>query len=154
LWLCALRPNANPQDPSEAVVVQHDSAITNQGTLRFMTYRETMTDKVLLRFFKRLLKDAKRKVFMILDNFRVHLVRDWLALHRDEIEVYYLPSYSPEMKPDKYLNGELKHRIRSAAPARNLKQLEKTVVGQMRMLQKKPGLVKSYFRHPDIAYAA
>jgi len=133
------------------------SAITNQGTVRFMTYRETMTVKVLLRFFKRLIKDAKRKVFMILDNLRVHhahLVRDWLALHRDEIEVYYLPSYSPEMNPDEYLNGDLKHRIRSAAPARNLKQLEKTVVGHMRMLQKKPGRVKSYFRHPDIAYAA
>ena len=116
-----------------------------------------VTVKVLLRFFKRLIKDAKRKVFMILDNLRVHhahLVRDWLALHRDEIEVYYLPSYSPEMNPDECLNGDLKHRIRSAAPARNLKQLEKTVVGHMRMLQKKPGRVKSYFRHPDIAYAA
>jgi transposase len=55
------------------------SAITNQGAVRFMTYRETMTVKVLLRFFKRLIKDAKRKVFMILDNLRVHhahLVRD------------------------------------------------------------------------------
>ena len=78
------------------------SAITNQGTVRFMTYHETMTVKVLLKFFKRLINDAKRKVFMILDNLRVHhahLVRDWLALHKDEIEVYYLP----EMNPDEYL---------------------------------------------------
>jgi hypothetical protein len=118
-----------------------------------MIYSETMTVKVLLRLFKRLIKE----VFMILDNLRVHhahLVRDWLALHRDEIEVYYLPSYSPEMNPDSYLNGDLKHCIRSAAPARNFKQLEKIVVGHMRMLQKKPGRVKNYFRHPDIAYVA
>ena len=62
--------------------------ITNQGTVRFMTYHETMMVKVLLTFFKHLIKDTKRKVFMILDNLKVHhahLVRDWLALHRDEI---------------------------------------------------------------------
>jgi len=55
------------------------SAITNQGTVRFMTYHETMTVKVLLKFFKRLIKDAKRKVLLILDNLKVHhahLVRD------------------------------------------------------------------------------
>jgi hypothetical protein len=56
----------------------------------------------------------------------------------EEIEVYYLPSYSPEMDSDEYVNGDLKHRIRSAAPARKLKQLEKTLIGHMRMLQKKP----------------
>ena len=62
------------------------SAITNHGTVRFMNYNETMTVKVLLKFFKRLINDAKRKVFMIVDNLRVHhahLVRDWLALHRE-----------------------------------------------------------------------
>ena len=133
------------------------SAITNQGTVRFMTYDETMTVKVLLKFFKRLIKDAKRKVFLILDNLKVHhahLVRDWLERHKDEIEVYYLPSYSPEMNPDEYLNGDLKYHIRSAAPARNMSQLKKTVVGHMRKLQKHPERIRSYFKHRDIAYAA
>ena len=133
------------------------SAITNQGTVRFMTYHETMTVKVLLKFFKRLIKDAKSKVFLILDNLRVHhahLVRDWLEHHKDEIEVYYLPSYSPEMNPDEYLNGDLKYHIRSAAPARNMSQLEKTVVGHMRQLQKHLERIRSDFKHRDIAYAA
>ena len=133
------------------------SAITNQGVVRFMTYDETMTVKVLLRFFKRLIQDANRKVFLILDNLKVHhaqRVRDWLVRNRDAIEVYYLPSYSPEMNPDEYLNGDLKHRIRSAAPARNLSQLKKTVVGHMRRLQGQPERVKSYFRNQYITYAA
>ena len=110
-----------------------------------------------MNFFKRLIKDAKRKVFLILDNLRVHhanLVRDWLKQHQNEIEVDYLPSYSPKMNPDEYLNGDLKQRIRCATPARNLKQLKHTVVGHMRKLQKRPERVKSYFRHRDIVYAA
>ena len=31
---------------------------------------------------------------------RARMTRDWLAEHRAEIEVHYLPSYSPELNPD------------------------------------------------------
>jgi hypothetical protein len=55
------------------------------------------------------------------------------------------------MNPDEYLNGDLKNRICSAALARSLKQLEKTVVGHMRTLQRKPERVKSYFRNRHVA---
>lgn len=48
------------------------SSITNQGKVRFMLYRETMTSQVLIKFMSRLVKDADRKVFLILDNLRVH----------------------------------------------------------------------------------
>lgn len=98
------------------------SAVNNQGAVRFMMYGENMTAKVLLRFMKRLIKDAGRKVFLILDNLRVHhakLVKAWLARHADEIEVFYLPAYSPDLNPDEYLNADLKAGIRSASPARN-----------------------------------
>jgi transposase len=133
------------------------SAISNQGLLRFMMYEETMTARVLLRFLKRLIKDAGRKVFLVLDNLRVHhakLVKAWLEKHSDEIEVFYLPSYSPELNPDEYLNCDLKTGIRSAAPARNQSDLKKKVLGHMRMLQKKPQRVAKYFNHPAIKYAA
>jgi hypothetical protein len=53
----------------------------------------------LVRFLRRLIRDARRKVFLILDRLQVHrarLTQDWLAEHRVEIEVHYLPSYSPE----------------------------------------------------------
>ena len=54
-----------------------------------------MNAEILIDFFKRLSKDADRKVFLILDNLRVHharKVKEWLADHRDDIEVFYLPS--------------------------------------------------------------
>ncbi len=55
--------------------------------------------KVLLTFLKRLIKETGKKVFLILANLRVHhakLVRAWLDGHREEIEVFYLPEYTPE----------------------------------------------------------
>jgi transposase len=133
------------------------SAINNQGLLRFMIYETNMTARVLIKFMRRLIKDAKRTVFLILDNLRVHhakLVKAWLERHEDEIEVFYLPSYSPELNPDEYLNCDLKTGIRSSSPARNQKDLKAKVLGHLRMLQKKPSRVARYFKHPAIQYAA
>lgn len=133
------------------------SSITNQGKVRFMMYRENMTAQVLIKFMSRLIKDADRKVFLILDNLRVHhskLVKAWLLENTDNIEVFYLPSYSPELNPDEYLNGDLKQNIRSGLPARSEKELTKKTRSFMRRLQNRPHHVSSYFRHPLIAYAA
>lgn len=133
------------------------SAITNQGKVRFQVYDGSMNADRLIGFMKRLIKDAKRKVFLILDNLRVHharIVKQWLVEHKDKIEVFYLPAYSPELNPDEYLNCDLKAGIHSRAPARSNKQLKGKVISHMRMLQKKPARVAKYFNHPKINYAA
>lgn len=133
------------------------SAITNQGKVRFQIYDGRMNADQLIIFLKRLIKDANRKVFLILDNLRVHhakLVKAWLTEHTKEIEVFYLPAYSPELNPDEYLNCDLKAGVHSKSPARNQKQLKAKVLSHMRMLQKQPARVMKYFHHPKIAYAA
>jgi transposase len=133
------------------------SAITNQGKVRFMLYRETMTSKVLIKFMARLIKDSTRKVFLILDNLRVHhskATQKWLEASKDKIEVFFLPPYSPEFNPDEYLNSNLKQRIRSGVPAGSVGDLTKKTRSFMKMLQCRPHHVKKYFEHPMIAYAA
>ncbi|MBI5562771.1 MAG: transposase, partial [Deltaproteobacteria bacterium] len=78
----------------------------------------------------------------------------WVAEHAEEIEVFYLPSYSPELNPDEYLNCDVKCGMHSGALARNEKELKRKMVSYMRMLQKLPGRVAKYFKHPKISYAA
>ncbi len=132
------------------------SAINNRGTVRFMMYEQNMNARVLLRFMMRLIKDAGRKVFLILDNLRVHhakLVKAWVERHKSEIELFYLPAYSPDLNPDEYLNNDLKDGIRTASPARSKSDLKGKVLSHMRMLQQKPNRVANYFRHPLIKYA-
>ena len=133
------------------------SALNNQGKLRFMSYKETMTAQVLIRFMKRLIKDATRKVFLILDNLRVHhakVVKQWLKEQLDEIEVFYLPAYAPDLNPDEYLNCDLKQGIHASSPARTQKQQEKKVLGHMRKIQSLPHRIISYFLCPEIQYAS
>jgi len=45
------------------------------------------------------------------------------ALNADKIEVFYLPSYSPELNPDELLNADLKQRITAAVPTKTQVQL-------------------------------
>lgn len=133
------------------------SAINNQGLLRFMIYDSSMTARVIIKFMRRLIKDAGRKVFLILDNLKVHhakLVKAWLERHQDKIEVFYLPSYSPELNPDEYLNCDLKTGLRSSSPARSQQELKGKILGYMRMLQKRSYRIQKYFKHPSIKYAA
>ena len=132
------------------------SSVTNQGKVRFMIYSKSMNAQVLIKFLKRLIKSGDRKIFLILDNLKVHhanLVREWLDGKEDQIEIFYLPSYSPELNPDEYLNNDIKQGVHSKTLFRDEKSLKKGVLSHMRMLQKMPERVMNYFKHPRIAYA-
>jgi hypothetical protein len=105
---------------------------------------------------QRLIKDSKKKVFLIVDNLRVHHsapVKEWVELNKERIALLYLPSYSPERNPDEYLNGDLKSALGRKAPLMGQSHLEKNLIGSMRRLSKSPQHVASYFEHPAVAYA-
>jgi transposase len=77
-----------------------------------------------------------------------------LASHQEQIEVFYLPAYCPELNPDEYLNNDLKSGVYGAEAVRTRTQLTKKAVSHLRALQKQPQRVKKFFKHPKVAYAA
>jgi transposase len=133
------------------------SAVTNRGTVRWMILKQAMNPVLLIEFLRRLVRDAQRKVFLILDNLPAHHappVVTWLQQHRDHIEVFYLPSYSPELNPDEMLNADLKQAITKQAPARRKGELKKAVIRHLRKIAKSPKRVQQYFQHRLVKYAA
>lgn len=132
------------------------STVTNRGTLRFMFYQGAMTASRLIDFLRRLIRSARRKVFLILDNLKVHHARkvaDWVAERSDPIAIFHLPGYSPDLNPDEYLNGDLKARLRNCSQSREKGQLKAQAVSIMRELQKKPEHIRSYFEHEAVEHA-
>lgn len=133
------------------------STVTNQGKVRFMVYEDKMNSGTLIKFMKRLIKESTRKIFLVLDNLKVHhsyIVKNWLEKHKEQLEVFFLPSYSPELNPDEYLNCDLKVGVHSKTPAKTKDQLKSKAISHLRKLQKSPDRVRKYFKHPKIAYAA
>jgi transposase len=122
-----------------------------------MLYLGTLNSEIFITFVQRLIAQRERKLFWILDRHPVHQskrVKQWLANHHDQIEVFFLPSYSPELNPVEYLNGDVKQGVHDKSPSRNVSQLKARVLSQLRTLQKLPQRVQSYFEHPTIAYAS
>jgi len=133
------------------------STVTNQGKTRWMIIDGAFNHEKLIEFFEALIRDTEHKVFLILDNLGVHHckpVKAWLAEHSNEIEVFYLPSYSPELNPDERLNAEFKQAMGARVPARTKAKLHKESKAYMQQLEVEPERVKAYFRDPRVAYAA
>ena len=79
----------------------HWNIESNIGILAYI-YTDKEGD---IEFMHRLVKDAAKKVFFIVDNLKVHhgkKVQKWLEKNKDSIEVFYIPSYSPDLNPDEY----------------------------------------------------
>lgn len=102
-------------------------------------------------------KRAGKDVFLILDNLGVHRckpVKAWLAEHQADIEIFYLPSYSPELNPDERLNADLKHVINIRVPVRTKAKLHAATKNRMGFIETHPERVKSRFKDPRVKYAA
>jgi transposase len=133
------------------------SAISNQGKLRFTLYEDNMTQQKLTVFCKRLIKTVGHKVFLILDNLKVHhgkLFKKWLEENKAQIEVFYLPSYSPERNPDEYFNGTLKHEIEKHGDCKSKKEFFKNARRAAFTIQNNQQKIINLFKAKNIAYAS
>ncbi len=133
------------------------ATVTNQGKARWMIIDGAFNHERLIEFFESLVKDTGKKIFLVLDNLGVHHckpVKAWLLENATKMEVFYLPSYSPELNPEERLNADLKHVIRSKVPVRTKAKLQAAADDHRTALQAKPERVKTFFQEPFVKYAA
>ena len=133
------------------------SSITNRGKLRFMVYEQNMDADLFITFLERLIQSSKKKILLILDNLRVHhatIVKDRVEEHQNQIALFYLPAYSPDLNPDEYLNNDFKRNANKEHIPINKEELAVNTKNFMSMLSKDPQRVANYFKHEKISYAA
>ena len=135
------------------------STVTNRGTLRFMVFKRRFTAKVFIEFLGRLTRSAPGKVYLIVDGHPVHkskAVRRWIEHpnRREKIRMFTLPAYSPDLNPDEFLNHDVKQNAVGRRRARDREDLIADVRGYLRSTQKRPDIVRNYFRAPSVQYAA
>jgi len=148
-----------PVIPRPATRFTHSmiSTVTNLGTLRFMIYEGALNAVLFLTFLRRLIKDARRKVFLIVDNLRVHWARSvtaWLKANRDRIALFYLPPYAPEHNPDEFMHNDLKQGMARRRPPKNKAALKSSLQSHMRSLQRRPSKIRTFFQASTVRYAA
>jgi transposase len=132
------------------------STITNRGRLYFMVFKERFTARVFLRFLKRLRRQVGRKVILIVDEHPVHKAGEttrWLKKQEKNLQMYFLPPYSPELNPDELLNQDVKTNAVGRRRAIDQADLMTNVRGYLRSTQKMPHVVRSYFQEEHVRYA-
>lgn len=134
------------------------SALNNKGMLAFSVFIGKFNSEVFINFLKRLIKHQKgKKVFLILDNYSVHKsteVKKFVEKNREKIEIFFMPTYSPELNPDELLNQDLKSNTFRKGRPRSKEELSSMVRNKLRSIQQNPQKVKNYFKGEKVKYAA
>jgi transposase len=141
------------------------ATVTNQRKTHWMIIDDAFDAEKLIEFLAALIKDAGEKVFLILDNLRVHhskIVKAWVAARKDQIELFYLPSYdlrkstwgSPQLNPEERLNADLKQEMGKRVPVRSKAKLREVTSAHMAMSENNPERVSCCFQDRRVKYAA
>jgi transposase len=142
--------------PRPHIRMNQISTISNEGTVHFLTYKETMTAALFIKFLEGLLHEATRKVFLIADRLKAHeakAVEEWVAERSERIELFFLPRYAPERNADEYLNNDLKGSINATGLPEDQGELRSRMERFMSQLLHLPEKVRNYFQHPCVQYA-
>lgn len=97
-----------------------------------------------------------QKVFLILDNLKVHYakaVTEWAGERSDQIELFYVPPYTPERNPAEALNPDFKAHLRLSQRSSTSTPLQQKAE-TFHFLLNTSARIRAYFDHPTAHYAA
>ena len=131
------------------------AAITPRGEMHFMIVQSSVNADRICEFLKRLMHGHEQKVFLIWDGHPTHKakkVKQCVESYDGRLEIFVLPSYSPDLNPIEQLWNHTKSNGVGRQSISGPDQLKKAVINKLRSLQKLPGRIASFFRHPDCRY--
>lgn len=124
------------------------SAVIAQGEFRFMTVKGRVGAPKFIDFLNRLLHNAERMIFLIVDGHSAHKaksVRRFIESVKDRLQLFFLHPYSPELNPDERVWNDLKNNAVGRKSIASPKQLHKIVISHLRLVQKSAERVRSFF---------
>jgi transposase len=133
------------------------SAINNKGELRFMLTTRGVNTAVFIEFLRRLIRYAKRPIFLIVDGHPTHRSSEalrYVESTQGRLRLFFLPPYSPELNPDEMVWNEVKRNKVGRQVITGKGQMKQVILAALRALQRLPEKIRSFFQLPDTAYAA
>jgi transposase len=120
----------------------------------FRLFPGTIRAPQCIEFLKALHRQIGKKLLIIWDGLRVHksrLVQEFLDDLDGDIQMAFLPAYSPELNPVEYLFGHLKpHELGNFAPE-SFAQLTDFARRRLRSMQRRSTLVQAFWKQAELA---
>jgi transposase len=133
------------------------SAVNRRGAFRFMCVGGKVNADVFIQFLKRLVAGTKRPVYLVVDGHPTHKAKKTLKYAealKGRLRLFFLPGYSPDLNPDELVWNNLKSQGTGNREITGPDQLHGLVIGHLRGMQKKPKLIRSFYKTPSTKYAA
>ena len=131
------------------------SAISSDGDLYWKLHEGSGTAVVFREFIEQMLREiGGRKVWVIVDGHRSHTarpVKEFLAERKDDVDLYILPAYAPELNPDESIWSQIKRRVGKEF-LRNKQDMKRHLIEAFEDLKANPKKVKGCFHQADCAY--
>jgi transposase len=141
--------------PGQRQSISAASAVNAKGAFWFATYQGALTGELFVELLKKLMHRRKKPLHLVVDGLPAHkkaLVKAYVAGTDGRLTLHFLPGYAPELNPDELVWSHAKRTGNARRPLQKGEKLEQRVAAQLAEIGNNPKLVRSFFKHPSVAY--
>lgn len=141
--------------PGQRQGVSAASAVNSKGAFWFATYQGALNTNLFIDLLKRMMRGRRRPLHLVLDSLPAHktlAVRKHVADLGGKLTLHFLPGYAPELNPDELVWSHAKRTGNARRPLIKGEKLADRVHDQLASIGRQPALVRSFFKHPSVAY--
>ncbi|GKT20256.1 hypothetical protein AVHM3334_00250 [Acidovorax sp. SUPP3334] len=141
--------------PGQRQSISAASAVNSKGAFWFETYQGALTGELFVQLLKNMMAEREKPVHLVVDGLPAHkkaLVKQYVASTAGALTLHFLPGYAPDLNPDELVWSHAKRTGVARSPLRKGDKLKERVDAQLQSVAEDPALIRSFFRHPSVAY--
>jgi len=143
------------QVPGQRQSISAASAVSARGGFWFVTYPGALNGELFVALLKKLMHRRRKPLHLVLDGLPAHktkLVKTYVASTQGRLTLHFLPGYAPDLNPDELVWSHAKRTGNARRPLQKGEKLEQRVTAQLAAIGQNRKLVRSFFKHPSVAY--
>ncbi len=141
--------------PGQSQSISAASVVNAKGAFWYCTYEGGLTADLFVQLRRRMMHKRAKPVHLVVYGLPAHKtmqVREYVASTAGRLTRHFLPGYAPELNPDELVWSHVKRTGVARAPLRKGEPLREKIDAQLAALKRSPGLVRSFFMGPSVAY--
>lgn len=141
--------------PGQRQSISAASAVNAKGGFWYCTYQGGLTAELFVRLLRQMMRRRGKPIHLVVDGLPAHktrLVKDYVQSTDGRLTLHFLPGYAPELNPDELVWSHMKRTGVARAPLRKGERLQDKIAAQLARIKGAPGLVRSFFSAPSVAY--
>ena len=143
------------QRPGQRQSISAASAVNSRGAFWYCTYQGGLNAELFVTLLRRMMRHRTKPVHLVVDGLPAHktaLVKAYVEATNGMLTLHFLPGYAPELNPDELVWSHMKRTGVARAPLRRGESLREKIEEQLGKIKRMPGLVRSFFKTPTVAY--